>query len=139
MVDCQYPHLFTPLDLGFTTLKNRVIMGSMHTGLEEDPEGFERLAAYFAERAEGEVGLITTTMGGTMISKGMQQRVDGMGIWGALLLGVLFVGLTHFLLALCTCAFVAASLLAASVRDGAAALRRQEGTWRAGLGRGRHP
>ncbi len=55
-----YPHLFTPLDLGFTTLRNRVIMGSMHTGLEEDPDGFERLAAYFAERAEGEVGLIVT-------------------------------------------------------------------------------
>ena len=55
-----YPHLFTPLDLGFTTLRNRAIMGSMHTGLEEDPDGFERLAAYYAERAEGEVGLIVT-------------------------------------------------------------------------------
>ena len=60
MNDHAYPHLFTPLDLGFTTLKNRVIMGSMHTGLEEAPDGFERLAAYFAERAEGEVGLIVT-------------------------------------------------------------------------------
>jgi 2,4-dienoyl-CoA reductase (NADPH2) len=56
----SYPHLLTPLDLGFTTLKNRVIMGSMHTGLEEAPDGFERLAAYFAERAAGEVGLIVT-------------------------------------------------------------------------------
>ena len=55
-----YPHLFEPLDLGFATLKNRVIMGSMHTGLEEAPDGFERLAAYFAERAAGEVGLIVT-------------------------------------------------------------------------------
>ncbi len=55
-----YPHLFEPLDLGFTTLKNRVIMGSMHTGLEEAPDGFERLAAYFAERAAGDVGLIVT-------------------------------------------------------------------------------
>ena len=55
-----YPHLFQSLDLGFTTLKNRVIMGSMHTGLEEAPDGFERLAAYFAERAAGEVGLIVT-------------------------------------------------------------------------------
>ena len=55
-----YPHLFEPLDLGFATLKNRVIMGSMHTGLEEAPGGFERLAAYFAERAAGEVGLIVT-------------------------------------------------------------------------------
>ena len=55
-----YPHLFEPLNLGFTTLKNRTIMGSMHTGLEEAPDGFERLAAYFAERAAGEVGLIVT-------------------------------------------------------------------------------
>ena len=55
-----YPYLFKPLDLGFTTLKNRVIMGSMHTGLEEAPDGFKRLAAYFAERAAGEVGLILT-------------------------------------------------------------------------------
>ncbi len=55
-----YPHLFQPLDLGFTTLKNRGIMGSMHTGLEEAPDGFERLAGYFAERARGEVGLIVT-------------------------------------------------------------------------------
>jgi len=55
-----YPHLFEPLNLGFTTLKNRVIMGSMHTGLEEAPDGFECLAAYFAERAAGEVGLIVT-------------------------------------------------------------------------------
>ena len=54
----EYPHLFTPLDLGFTTLKNRVIMGSMHTGLEEgDPE---KLATYFVERAKGEVGLMVT-------------------------------------------------------------------------------
>ncbi|HSO18030.1 MAG TPA: NADPH-dependent 2,4-dienoyl-CoA reductase, partial [Desulfosarcina sp.] len=55
-----YPHLFTPLDLGFTTLRNRVIMGSMHTGLEEAPDGFERMAAFYAERAENEVGLIVT-------------------------------------------------------------------------------
>lgn len=54
----KYPHLFTPLDLGFTTLKNRVLMGSMHTGLEE--ESPEKLATYFAERARGEVGLIVT-------------------------------------------------------------------------------
>ncbi|WP_257263461.1 NADPH-dependent 2,4-dienoyl-CoA reductase [Endozoicomonas sp. ONNA2] len=55
-----YPHLLAPLDLGFTTLKNRVLMGSMHTSLEEQPNGFERLAAYFAERAAGGVGLIVT-------------------------------------------------------------------------------
>jgi 2,4-dienoyl-CoA reductase (NADPH2) len=56
----NYPHLFTPLDLGFTTLPNRVLMGSMHTGLEETKNGFERMAAYFAERARGGVGLIVT-------------------------------------------------------------------------------
>ncbi len=55
-----YPHLLSPLDLGFTKLKNRVLMGSMHTGLEETPGGFEKQAAFFAERARGEVGLIVT-------------------------------------------------------------------------------
>ncbi len=55
-----YPHLLAPLDLGFTTLKNRVLMGSMHTGLEETPNGYERMAAFFAERARGGVGLIVT-------------------------------------------------------------------------------
>ncbi len=55
-----YPHLLAPLDLGFTTLKNRVLMGSMHTGLEDGRKHFERMAAYFAERARGEVGLIVT-------------------------------------------------------------------------------
>jgi 2,4-dienoyl-CoA reductase (NADPH2) len=56
----KYPHLLKPLDLGFTQLKNRVLMGSMHTGLEEAPNGHERMAAYFAERAKGGVGLIVT-------------------------------------------------------------------------------
>ena len=55
-----YPHLLAPLDLGFTTLKNRVLMGSMHTGLEDRKKNFPRLAAYFAERARGGVGLIVT-------------------------------------------------------------------------------
>ncbi len=55
-----YPHLLAPLDLGFTTLKNRVLMGSMHTGLEEEKHGFERMAAFYAERARGGVGLIVT-------------------------------------------------------------------------------
>jgi 2,4-dienoyl-CoA reductase (NADPH2) len=54
-----YPHLLAPLDLGFTTLKNRVLMGSMHTGLE-DEERLDRLAAYFVERAQGEAGLMVT-------------------------------------------------------------------------------
>ena len=56
----QYPLLFQPLDLGFTTLKNRILMGSMHTGLEESKNGFQKQAAYFAERAKGGVGLIVT-------------------------------------------------------------------------------
>ncbi|WP_125611078.1 FAD-dependent oxidoreductase [Specibacter cremeus] len=56
----NYPHLFAPLDLGFATLPNRVVMGSMHVGLEERPEGFERMAAFYAERARGGVGLIVT-------------------------------------------------------------------------------
>ena len=56
----SYPHLLAPLDLGFTTLKNRVLMGSMHVGLEEVPGGYERMAAFYAERAKGEVGLIVT-------------------------------------------------------------------------------
>jgi 2,4-dienoyl-CoA reductase (NADPH2) len=55
-----YPHLFSPLDLGFTTLRNRVLMGSMHTGLEDRASDFPKLAAYFAERAAGGVGLIVT-------------------------------------------------------------------------------
>ncbi|WP_293759857.1 NADPH-dependent 2,4-dienoyl-CoA reductase [uncultured Aquitalea sp.] len=55
-----YPHLLAPLDLGFTTLKNRVLMGSMHTGLEEAPGGFDKMAAFYAERARGGVGLIVT-------------------------------------------------------------------------------
>jgi len=55
-----YPHLFSPLDLGFTTLRNRVLMGSMHTGLEDRASDFPKLAAYFGERAAGGAGLIVT-------------------------------------------------------------------------------
>ena len=55
-----YPHLLAPLDLGFTTLRNRVLMGSMHTGLEDRTSRFPRLAAYFAARARGGAGLIVT-------------------------------------------------------------------------------
>ncbi|MGB1402903.1 MAG: FAD-dependent oxidoreductase [Porticoccaceae bacterium] len=71
MSNNPYPHMLAPLDLGFTTLKNRVLMGSMHTGLEEVSNGHERMAAYFEERAKGGVGLIVTggigpnTEGGT--------------------------------------------------------------------------
>jgi 2,4-dienoyl-CoA reductase (NADPH2) len=56
----RYPLMFSPLDLGFTTLKNRVLMGSMHTGLEDVKNGFERQAVFFAERARGGVGMIIT-------------------------------------------------------------------------------
>ena len=58
--ESRFPHLLAPLDLGFTTLKNRVLMGSMHTGLEDHKKDFPKLAAYFAERAAGEVGLMVT-------------------------------------------------------------------------------
>lgn len=58
--NAQYPHLFAPLDLGFATLPNRVLMGSMHTGLEDRARDFPKLAAYFAERAAGGVGLMVT-------------------------------------------------------------------------------
>lgn len=64
-----YPHLLAPLDLGFTTLRNRTLMGSMHTGLEEQPGGFARMAAYFAERARGGVGL--------MVTGGIAPNVEG--------------------------------------------------------------
>jgi 2,4-dienoyl-CoA reductase (NADPH2) len=60
MTESSYPNLLAPLDLGFTQLKNRVLMGSMHTGLEEAANGHLRMAAYFAERAKGGVGLIVT-------------------------------------------------------------------------------
>ena len=56
----SYPHLFAPLDLGHVTLPNRVLMGSMHVGLEEAPDGFARMAAFYAERARAGVGLIVT-------------------------------------------------------------------------------
>lgn len=59
-IHTSFPNLFRPLDLGFTTLKNRILMGSMHTGLEEEKNGFRRMASYYAERAEGGVGLIVT-------------------------------------------------------------------------------
>ncbi len=59
-MNTPYPHLFAPLDLGFTTLKNRALMGSMHTGLEEAKDGFQRLAVYFAARARGGAALMVT-------------------------------------------------------------------------------
>ncbi len=65
----KYNHVFEPLDLGFTTLKNRILMGSMHTGLEEKKNGIERMAAFYAERAKGGVGLI--------VSGGIAPNVQG--------------------------------------------------------------
>jgi 2,4-dienoyl-CoA reductase (NADPH2) len=70
-----YPHLLAPLDLGFTTLRNRVLMGSMHTNLEEAKGGFTKLAAFYAERARGGVGLIVT--GG--IAPNLQGRLTPFG------------------------------------------------------------
>ncbi|MEN9377600.1 MAG: hypothetical protein RL710_2757, partial [Pseudomonadota bacterium] len=60
MASNNYSHLLSPLDLGFTTLRNRVMMGSMHTGLEDRFYNYVKLAAYFRERAKGGVGLIVT-------------------------------------------------------------------------------
>ena len=60
MTTPNYPHLLAPLDLGFTTLRNRVIMGSMHTGLEDRFYNYGKLAAFYRERARGGVGLIVT-------------------------------------------------------------------------------
>ncbi len=71
----RYPHLLAPLDLGFTTLKNRVLMGSMHTNLEELPNGFEKLAQFYAARARGGVGLIVTG--------GISPNVEGVVFEGA--------------------------------------------------------
>ncbi len=59
-MNTKFPKLFEPLNLGFTTIRNRVLMGSMHTGLEEIKGGYEKMAAYFGERAQGGVGLIVT-------------------------------------------------------------------------------
>lgn len=70
-----YPTLLQPLDLGFTTLRNRVLMGSMHVGLEEAPNGFARMAAFYAERARGEAGLIVT--GGVAPNVRARSAPDG--------------------------------------------------------------
>ena len=74
----SYPHLLAPLDLGFTTLRNRVLMGSMHTGLEDRRRHFPRLAAYFAERARGGVGraMIAGTLQG--LGNSLSNYTDSM-------------------------------------------------------------
>ena len=83
MSQATFPNLLAPLDLGFTQLKNRVLMGSMHTGLEESEDGHRRMAAFFAERAKGGVGLIVTggigpnSEGGTHIAtKNLRSQKD---------------------------------------------------------------
>lgn len=60
MINTKYPNLLAPLDLGFTKIRNRVLMGSMHTGLEEAKNGFSKMAAFYEERAKGGVGIIVT-------------------------------------------------------------------------------
>ena len=75
----RYPSLFAPLELGFTTLKNRVLMGSMHTGLEELPDGAQRLAAFYAERARHGVALIVTGAIGVSLAtrrQAVRQHTD---------------------------------------------------------------
>ena len=86
MTSTAYPHLLAPLDLGFTTLPNRVLMGSMHTGLEDGRKHFPAMAAFFAERARGGVGLMVTggfapniagwakPFAGTLASSGAARR-----------------------------------------------------------------
>jgi 2,4-dienoyl-CoA reductase (NADPH2) len=71
----KYPHLFTPLDLGHTTIRNRILMGSMHTGLEEAKNGYDRMAEFYGQRAKGGVGLIVT--GG--YSPNLEGRVHPLG------------------------------------------------------------
>lgn len=83
----DYPHLLSPLNLGFTELKNRVLMGSMHTGLEEAEQGFERLAVFYAERAAGGVGLIVTG--------GVAPNVEGCVATGAAMLADAHDGIGH--------------------------------------------
>ncbi len=75
MTATDYPHLLSPLDLGFTQLANRVLMGSMHTGLEEERGGFAKLAAFYQARAKGGVGLIVT--GG--VSPNLRGRIEPFG------------------------------------------------------------
>lgn len=74
----QYPHLLAPLDLGFTQARSRVLMGSMHTGLEERKGGWERQAEYFRQRAEGGVGIIVTG--------GIGPNTQGVGVQGGAIL-----------------------------------------------------
>jgi 2,4-dienoyl-CoA reductase (NADPH2) len=71
----KYPHVFSPLDLGHTKIKNRILMGSMHTGLEDVPNAGERMATFFAERAAGGVGMIITGGIGPHPTAGMGAKL----------------------------------------------------------------
>ncbi|WP_318248272.1 MULTISPECIES: NADPH-dependent 2,4-dienoyl-CoA reductase [Novosphingobium] len=71
----KYPHVFSPLKVGHTTVKNRILMGSMHTGLEDVPNAAERLSAYFVERAKGGVGMIITGGIGPHPTAGMGAKL----------------------------------------------------------------
>ncbi|WP_176399767.1 NADPH-dependent 2,4-dienoyl-CoA reductase [Novosphingobium sp. B 225] len=73
----RYPHVFSPLKVGHTQIKNRILMGSMHTGLEDLPDAGERMAAYFAERARGGVGMIITGGIGPHPTAGMGAKLLG--------------------------------------------------------------
>ncbi|MFN9375959.1 MAG: NADPH-dependent 2,4-dienoyl-CoA reductase, partial [Novosphingobium sp.] len=73
----RYPHIFSPLKIGHTEIKNRILMGSMHTGLEDQPDAGERMAAYFAERARGGVGMIITGGIGPHPSAGYGAKLLG--------------------------------------------------------------
>lgn len=75
----KYPRLFAPLDIGPARLKNRAVMGSMHTGLEEQENGFERLAVYYAERARGGVGMIVTGGISPNAEGGMGSKLSNSG------------------------------------------------------------
>ena len=68
-----YPHVFEPLDLGCMVLPNRILMGSMHTGLEEEKDGMQKLASFYAERAAGEAGL--------MVTGGIAPNMAGVVAW----------------------------------------------------------
>ena len=70
----EFPHLFRPLKVGPFELPNRIIMGSMHTGLEEEANGMDQLARFYAERARGESGLIVTG--------GISPNYEGVVAWG---------------------------------------------------------
>ena len=87
-MDTSYPHLFSPLDLGFTTLRNRVLMGSMHTGLEDRAKDYPKLAAYFAERAalcleyaldafDGSVGILLRVFGQQLLGTEPAFAIQG--------------------------------------------------------------